>query len=272
MAKKRARVLVPAAILLLLAWGTPEAAEFLLENGQVVKGEIVLATRNTITLSQGIGAVRQVPLTALERVRVRTPDGSALEGAFAGWRDGALGLELADEVVWLERGRVRAREPRTVEVADPLAERSEPQPAAEPEPEPAKAPTAPPLIRPAVAPNRPAEPVVVRAELTSARVSESDGEAVIGLRLSRSDTVPLRVRYSMIDGDAVAGADYVDAPGEITIDPGTRAALIRTKLVDDDQAEREEVFYVVFSADTKFEPGWLPIPIGDDDAGPARRD
>jgi hypothetical protein len=269
MPTKRARPLIPAVIALALGWGTPEAAEFLLKDGQVVRGEIVLATRNTITLGQGIGAVRQVPLTSLERVSVRTSAGSKLEGAFAGWRNGALGLSLRDEVVWIEDGSVRSRQPRAVEVAEPAAGRTGTQPAAEPEP--AKAPAAAAQIRRAVAPARPAEPVVVRAELTSARVSEGDGEAVIGLQLSRSDTAPLRVRYTMIDGDAVAGSDYVDAPGEITIPPGTRAALIRTKLVDDDEAEREEVFYVVFSAETRFERGWLPIAIGDDDAEPADR-
>ncbi len=162
------RPLVAATLAVAWLGLTPaDAATFVLADGETVTGEIVQATRNTITIRRASGGMRQLPVARLARVEVTTADGQRLRGRYHGWQNGRSGIAVGAELLWLERDRVVARaplatdaaavatareampppEPRAPQVATPPVPRTSaltksavagepalPEPAAEPEP------------------------------------------------------------------------------------------------------------------------------------------
>ena len=73
------RLLLESSLLVLpaLSPGAADAASFILRDGEVVDGRLVTATRNTLTVVRDIGGIRQLPINALEQVRVETPRGTS---------------------------------------------------------------------------------------------------------------------------------------------------------------------------------------------------
>jgi Calx-beta domain len=297
------RPLAVAAALAVAGWLglAPAMAEtFVLDDGETIAGEIVQATRNTITIRRTGGGMRQLPLARLERVEVTTADGRRLQGRYRGWQAGRSGIEVGTEVLWLEGGRVVERAPlgsapagtATARPAPPpsapavsrpaLADR-EPaerllpavEPAAGPEPAAGTAVTGalpPPPQQAARGPEPAAAPAgdlpVLSVRTAPAEIDEQSGSIVFNLELSRPLEDLLVVIYSTVDQGAAAGSDYQPLQGILSLPPGATSSEIRTGVMDDDEAEGDESFQLFLASNpdlTVIDEPWTKVTIRDDD-------
>lgn len=89
-----------------LSW-VPEAAadRFHLKSGDVIDGEVIQATRNTITFHTG-GTVLPISISQIERVELSLEDGSELSGEMSGWTDGVYEIRSADVLMRIKDGVV----------------------------------------------------------------------------------------------------------------------------------------------------------------------
>ncbi|HMM11283.1 MAG TPA: family 16 glycosylhydrolase [Bacteroidales bacterium] len=77
-------------------------------------------------------------------------------------------------------------------------------------------------------------------------VLESAGKAMITLTLSESTSKEVSLTISTIEGTAVSGSDYVAIDKQsIVFAPGEKSKTVSVTLVDDDQYETDEYFFVV---------------------------
>ncbi|MGI9492930.1 MAG: Calx-beta domain-containing protein [Geminicoccaceae bacterium] len=81
------------------------ADSFYLTTGDVVEGEIIQATRNTVVIRSG-GSVRPAGISLIERVVLKLADGSELNGDFVGWEDGVYELRSADLLMKVRDGQI----------------------------------------------------------------------------------------------------------------------------------------------------------------------
>ena len=72
--------------------------------------------------------------------------------------------------------------------------------------------------------------------------------------------------YRTVDDTAIAGEDYEEASGSVTIKAGQSSASFVIAVYDDDEQEASERFFVEFSASPPFAN--LPVNIYDDDSPP----
>jgi hypothetical protein len=298
------RPLAVAAALAVAGWlglAPATAATFVLDDGETIAGEIVQATRNTITIRRTGGGMRQLPVARLERVEVTTADGRRLQGRYRGWQAGRSGIEVGAEVLWLEGGRVVERAPlgsapagtATARPAPPpsapavtrpaLADRREPaeplppavEPAAGPEPAAGTAVTGalpPPPQQAARGPEPAAAPAgdlpVLSVRTAPAEIDEKSGSIVFNLELSRPLEDLLVVIYSTVDQGAAAGSDYQPLQGILSLPPGATSSEIRTGVMDDDEAEGDESFQLFLASNpdlTVIDEPWTKVTIRDDD-------
>jgi hypothetical protein len=99
-------------------------------------------------------------------------------------------------------------------------------------------------------------------------VVEDAGELVFRLELSRPVEKPVTVIYSTLDGDALAGFDYRAKQGVLSLSGESLGSELRTTLLDDDQPEREETFYVFITAiphNVGVTEKWTTVIIHDDE-------
>ena len=88
-----------------------------------------------------------------------------------------------------------------------------------------------------------------RLEVLDASASEGDGALVFAVRATES--VPqsdVQVNYALTAGSAVAGGDYSDVSGTLTIPAGVGHATVSVPLIDDAVAESAETFGLVLSS------------------------
>ena len=106
-----------------LSWVPEVAADrFYLKSGDILEGEVIQATRNTVTVHSN-GTILPVSINQIERVELPLKDGSELSGEFASWKDGVYEIRSADVLLRIEGGVV---DEDTVEVAAPSEEEAEP--------------------------------------------------------------------------------------------------------------------------------------------------
>ena len=79
-------------------------------------------------------------------------------------------------------------------------------------------------------------------------VTEGDDEHAV-LTVARHGCLDgeVRVRYATREGTAKAASDYIHQEGVLTFAPGEKQALIKVPIVDDDEIEDDEEFYVTLS-------------------------
>ena len=108
-----------------LCW-MPEgmADSFHLTTGDVVEGEIIQATRNTIIIRSG-GSVRPTSLGLIERVVLKLADGSELNGNLVGWKDGVYEIRSADLLMQVKDGKVIDDGAGQIEVAATQSEQQQ---------------------------------------------------------------------------------------------------------------------------------------------------
>ncbi|MFW6155403.1 MAG: Calx-beta domain-containing protein [Planctomycetota bacterium] len=86
-----------------------------------------------------------------------------------------------------------------------------------------------------------------RLYIDDATFSEADGTGELTVRLSHPSDWPVTVAYATADESARAGNDYIAAGGTLTFDPGTVTRTISVRLLDDGEAEADELFWVTLS-------------------------
>jgi len=89
--------------------------------------------------------------------------------------------------------------------------------------------------------------------IADASVTEgNDGgvELVFPVTLSGASDLPVSVAYETRNGSAVAGEDYVDTTGTLTIPTGQTSGTIIVPVIGDDVSEPEEALIVVLSGPT----------------------
>lgn len=134
----------------------------------------------------------------------------------------------------------------------------------EPAPEPAREPAAAPETVALPAPDLP----IVSVKATPEEVSESSGEIVFTIELSRPVDDLLVVIYSTVDGTARSGADYEPVQGILSLPAGVVSQQVRTRVIDDADGEGDEDFQLFLATNpdlTQIAERWTQVTIHDDD-------
>ena len=77
--------------------------------------------------------------------------------------------------------------------------------------------------------------------------TESEGDMVFEVRLSKASEKPMVVVCKTLDVTAMADQDYEEEINTVTIDPGVMKVKLKVKLIDDDVEEGDEIFMMVLS-------------------------
>jgi chitinase len=88
------------------------------------------------------------------------------------------------------------------------------------------------------------------ADVTVTEGNTGTSNAVFTVTLSASSAIPVTVRYTTIDGAALAGSDYHAVNGTLTFAPGELTKTISVPIIGDTIAEPTERFRVVLSQPT----------------------
>ncbi|MGI9418496.1 MAG: Calx-beta domain-containing protein [Geminicoccaceae bacterium] len=99
------------------------ADSFYLKNGQVIDGQVLKGTMNTLAL-RSRNAVRLASITQIDRVVLNLADGSELAGEWVGWSDGVFQIRSAGKVLRVADGQVLSKEGQTrhtIEATSPLS-------------------------------------------------------------------------------------------------------------------------------------------------------
>jgi len=125
---------------------------------------------------------------------------------------------------------------------------------------------------PAAAPETVALPApdlpIVSVKATPEEVSESSGEIVFTIELSRPVDDLLVVIYSTVDGTARSGADYEPVQGILSLPAGVVSQQVRTRVIDDADGEGDEDFQLFLATNpdlTQIAERWTQVTIHDDD-------
>ncbi len=236
----RAGIALGLAVAALLATAALAETRFVLGDGSAIEGEVIQATRNTLTVRRAIGGIRQIARSDLQRVEVTSADGTAIRGDFAGWTDGRLAIRSGAELVWVEDDRIVQRE-RTTAATEPPAPLEQNGPAATAAP-PA---TLTPAPAAAVAPAAGTPTLKVQ---TAPEVEEGAGEVVFTLELAQALEEPLVVVFSTVDGAALEGQDYLARNGIVTIPAGATSGEVRVPLIENEDAEGDREFHLLVAA------------------------
>ncbi|NLS76209.1 MAG: S8 family serine peptidase [Chloroflexi bacterium] len=78
-------------------------------------------------------------------------------------------------------------------------------------------------------------------------VKESDGQAVLTVKLNGPSSVETRVAYATADGSALAGQDYLPASGTLIFAPGETSRTFTVNILSDQEAEEKETVLLALS-------------------------
>ncbi|MGI9462991.1 MAG: Calx-beta domain-containing protein [Aestuariivirgaceae bacterium] len=102
--------LVAAVTATLLTWhqATALAAEFTLQDGKRMEGEIVYGSASSVIIRQQSGALVQLSRRAIDSVRLVTNKRKVLSGALESWDNGVYEIRTDDDVFKVQLGRIIA--------------------------------------------------------------------------------------------------------------------------------------------------------------------
>jgi uncharacterized repeat protein (TIGR01451 family) len=112
--------------------------------------------------------------------------------------------------------------------------------------------------------------IPVELSIADVTVSEGVGSAVFPVTLDRASNHPVSVTFSLSDGTARAGEDYVDDAGSLSIPAGSTSASLLVEIVSDAIDEADESFAVHLTSPTigRLADGEAVGTIRDDDEAP----
>ena len=112
-------------------------------------------------------------------------------------------------------------------------------------------------------------PALPLASVNDVTVAEGNasGQVTVTIALSRPADNTITIRWSTVDGSAIAGQDYVAATGSVTIAAGQQSATIVIGLIGDVVEEADEYFVVAITdtAGAFIGDGSGRVTIGNDD-------
>ena len=88
---------------------------------------------------------------------------------------------------------------------------------------------------------------VVTVSVTAPDVRETDGQATFTGSLSSASSYRMVVEYETSDGTATAGADYLEASGELVFAPGETEKSVAVQVLDDDLVEGAETLLLTMT-------------------------
>ncbi len=77
--------------------------------------------------------------------------------------------------------------------------------------------------------------------------SEGDGSLLLPVRLNRTSSELVTVRYTSLNETALAGSDYITSQGIVIFERGSKEGKIRIEVLDDTEEESNETFQVTLS-------------------------
>ena len=157
---------VAATLVCVATAGT--AATFSLTNGEVIEGEIVQATRNTIVVREDTGSIRQLSRRKVESMRVETKKGQTITGPLTAWTDGTYEIEYGGRLV-------QVRDRRILKVV-PIPQETVAVAAAEPAAEPAGSEAEPAAAEQAAPPTEPLSSTSAAIEIETPRANPDEPE------------------------------------------------------------------------------------------------
>jgi|GEM_PF-3922506 len=105
--------------------GPSTAASLVLQNGEVVEGEVIAATRSTLMVRKDRGGVRQLIRSSVETVGVTTSKGRKVIGRFLGWSKGIYEIETEEAILLVSRAKVVESRPRAEPQSDTAEKEAE---------------------------------------------------------------------------------------------------------------------------------------------------
>jgi RNase P/RNase MRP subunit p29 len=113
--RRRACLRAWAVAILVSTWtgasGAAQADSFVLKSGEPIEGSMVQATRNTLIIRRAIGGMHQMPIQAIQEVRIDLAQGEQISGQLLSWADGVYQIRSGGEVVRISAGRILSRAP-----------------------------------------------------------------------------------------------------------------------------------------------------------------
>jgi len=90
-------------------------------------------------------------------------------------------------------------------------------------------------------------PPQIAFEFTALTVQEGGKYAVMGVLLTSKASHPVSVHYETVGVTATAGLDFEAAAGELVFPAGVTRQEVKVTIIDDEEAEDDETFYVELS-------------------------
>lgn len=101
--KQYALGVAAVALASMVAAGDAYADMFVLRTGETFEGTIIQSLGNTLSIKLDTG-MRQIPLSAVDRVEIPATDGSLIRGGLSAWSDGAYLLVTDQGLIEVKDG------------------------------------------------------------------------------------------------------------------------------------------------------------------------
>ncbi len=213
----------------------------MLDNGHLLQGSIIQATRNGIVIKRAVSGMVQYRHDEIRDIIFESPKGT-ITGKYVGWADGVYALEVKDRVVRVQDGEIVGTGSRLMPTAK-RAVSDTPLTIHETE-----ADQADPISEKGTGgPIEPIKPIMITGSVEPAR--EGEPKLVCNLRLSRDSDEKIILIYAAIADTALPELDFVAKSGVISIEPGKTEARVEIPLVNDKTAEDDERFQIYLTVD-----------------------
>lgn len=237
-----------SSLLTIVSLAPAGAAEFHLKNGEMLQGEVISANANALAIAPERAALnlRLVPRSNITKVMVETEGSGSVEGRLHSWEDGVYAVARGQDLVRIRAGRVVAVTPiaaagtSSLDPSDVDDDKMISRPAERHIDH---------LAEPKSGVDAASPRLGLTIDVSAAAVIEGDSALLIEVTLSRSAEESIVLVFSTLDGTAVAGQDYVQDAGVITLSAGQTVVEQEIMLIDDDLVEGEETFELFLSVD-----------------------
>jgi RNase P/RNase MRP subunit p29 len=271
--------MVMVAVLQISADNQQASAEtFLMENGEVITGEVVDATQHAVVVRRDIGGLQQARYRDIREIQIVDRNGNLIVGELQDWFDGLYTIESDGRPVKLRGGAVLETTEERLETGPELSTTTSTSKPKAPDlpatsPERSLAP-----VRPVLAARSKADPSQDQVDIDRSEpgklnvvalpANENEPYSRVRIFVDQPLDRSLAVIYTTFDGSAKAGLDYEAERGVISMRPGQTSMVVRLSLIDDELNEGEEDFILYLAVDpkqAKLDSKRIPVTIRDDE-------
>lgn len=228
------------------------ADTFIFESGEVLEGSIIRTTNHTVIVRRAVtGGIRQVGRSTIREIRVDTRSGEPVVGRFGGWSEGVYEVHSGQEFIRVRDGQILSTEAMNIKRDAETATSETGGTTKDSESSATKPDAEAAVVRPVVAAGRPQGGAGLRIEGFGTPAVESESALTFEVKLSRPAEDPVVILFSTLDGTAVAGQDYQQHQGVVTVEAGRISGRLDVRLINDQLAEPDEHFSLFLSVDPK---------------------